>query len=153
MKDDGPQPSDRATRKTLEFTPNPELEEEWQSFDAWAIEYFTKHSLRLFKRIMTEEQVREDHRSPVTKKGDYRGHLRCKLNCEGAHPVRVWTMNRETIPLPGELRETELIAKILLSHSWQMSKEFGWVLQITDLQVRSTAAECPFDDGGACGGA
>ena len=51
--------------------------------------------------------------------------------------------------LPDDLRDTEMVAKVLLSHSWQMSKEIGMVFQVTDLQVRSSSAECPFDDSGA----
>ena len=142
-----------ATRKTLEFSLSPEQEKEWQAFDAWAIEYFVKHSFRLFKRIMTEDQVREAYRSPVTKKGDYKATLRTKINVDGSHPVRVWDMNRQRIELPEDLRDMELVAKVLLSHSWQMSKEFGFVLQVTDLQVRSSSAECPFEETGAFGGA
>ena len=61
-------------RRTIEFSLNPAQEKEWEAFDAWSVTYFAKHSLRLFKRIMTEEQVRENYRSPVTKRGDYRGH-------------------------------------------------------------------------------
>ena len=142
-----------ATRKTLEFSLSPEQEKEWQAFDAWAIAMFAQHSFRLFKKIMTEDQVREAYRSPVTKKGDYRGTLRTKIQVGGSHPVRVWDMNRQRIELPDELRDTELVAKVLLSHSWQMSKEFGFVITVQDLQVRSSSAECPFEETGAFGGA
>ena len=142
-----------ATRKTLEFSLNPEDEETWQRFDAWAIGYFVKHSFRLFKRIMTEDQVREAYRSPVTKKGDYKATLRTKINVEGSHPVRVWDMNRQKTELPDDLRGIELCARVLLSHSWQMSKEFGFVFQVLDIQVRSSSTECPFEETGAFGGA
>ena len=138
-----------ATRKTLEFTLSPEAEQTWHEFDRWAIDYFVKHSFRLFKRIMTEDQVREAYRSPMTKKGDYKATLRTKINVGGSHSVRVWNMNRQRIELPDDLRDTEMVAKVLLSHSWQMSKEIGMVFQVTDLQVRSSSAECPFDDSGA----
>ena len=141
------------TRKTLEFSLSLEDEKRWQAFDAWAIKYITEHSFRLFKRIMTEDQVKEAYRSPVTKKGDYKATLRTKINVEGAHPVRVWDMNRQKTELPDDLRGIELCARVLLSHSWQMSKEFGFVLQVQDLQVRSSSAECPFEEPGAFGGA
>ena len=142
-----------ATRQTLEFSLSPEQEKQWQAFDAWALEYFGQHSFRLFKRIMTEDQMKEAYRSPVTKKGDYRATLRTKINVDGSHPCRVWDMNRQKIELPEDLRDTELVAKVILSHSWQMSKEFGFVFQVTDLQVRSSSAECPFEEPGAFGGA
>ena len=142
-----------ATRKTLEFHLSPEDEKEWLAFDAWAIQMFAQHSFRLFKRIMTEDQVRESYRSPVTKKGDYKATIRTKINVGGSHPVRVWDMNRQRIELPEDLRDLELQAKVLLSHNWQMSKEFGFVCQVLDLQVRSSSAECPFEETGAFGGA
>jgi len=140
-------------RKTLEFSLTAEQEKEWQAFDDWAIGYLTNHSFRLFKAIKTEAQIRENYRSPVQKKGDYRALLRTKVNCEGSHPVRCWGINRERVELPEDLRDTELVAKITLSHLWMMSKEYGFVMLCTDLQVRSSAAECPFEDGGIFGGA
>ena len=138
-------------RKTLDFTISPDQEKEWQAFDAWAIEYLTKHSFRLFKAIKTEGQIPENYRSPVQKKGDYRATLRCKVNCEGSNPVRCWDTNRVHLDLPEDLRNTDLIAKVQLSHLWMMSKEYGFVLLCQDLQIRSSAAECPFEGIGAFG--
>jgi hypothetical protein len=140
-------------RKTLEFSLSTEEEKRWLAFDEWAVEYLVKHSFRLFKAIKTEEQVRENYRSPVQKKGDYRPVLRCKVNCEGSNPVRCWDAHRVRMDLPEDLRNIDLVAKITLAHLWMMSKEYGFVLNCTDLQVRSSAAECPFEEGGAFGGA
>ena len=140
-------------RKTLEFHLSPEAEKEWAAFDDWAVAYLAKHSFRLFKAIKTEEQIRENYRSPMQKKGDYRATLRCKVNVDGSHPVRVWNINRERVDLPEDLRDTELVAKVLLSHLWMMSKEYGFVMICSDLQLRSSSAECPFEEPGAFGGA
>ena len=101
----------------------------------------------MFKALKTEEQIRENYRSPVQKKGDYKATLRCKVNCEGSHPVRCWDVGRGRVERPEDLRDTEMIAKVNLSHLWMMSKEYGFVLLCTDLQIRSSAAECPFDEG------
>jgi hypothetical protein len=140
-------------RKTVEFSLTPEQDKAWLAFDHWAVEYLAKHSFRLFKKILTEDAVRENYRSPVTRKEGYRPHLRCKVNTDGAHAVRVWDVDRQRVALPEDLRETELIAKIFFSHCWMMSKEFGFVFQVTDLQLRSSSAECPFEEAGAFGGA
>ena len=140
-------------RKTLEFSLSTEQEQSWQAFDAWAIAYLAQNSYRLFKAIKTEEQIRENYRSPVQKKGDYRATLRCKCNCEGSNPVRCWDVNRGQVELPADLRNTDLVAKIQLSHLWMMSREYGFVLLCTDLQLRSSSAECPFEETGAFGGA
>ena len=141
-------------RKTLEFSLSAEQEKEWQAFDAWAVSYLAQNSYRLFKAIKTEEQIRENYRSPVQKKGDYRATLRCKVNVDGANSVRCWNVAKERVDLPEDLRDTEIVAKIQLSHLWMMSKEYGFVLLCQDLQIRSSSAECPFEDeGGAFGGA
>ena len=140
-------------RKTLEFSLSPEQEASWEGFDSWALEYLTKHSFRLFKAIKTEAQIRESYRSPIQRKGDYRATLRCKVNCEGSNPVRCWDANRVRLELPEDLRNTELIAKVQLSHLWQMSKEIGFVFLVSDIQLRSSSAECPFEEAGAFGGA
>jgi hypothetical protein len=140
-------------RKTLEFSLSAEQEKEWAAFDELTVSYLAKNSYRLFKAIKTEEQIRENYRSPVQKKGDYRATLRCKVNVDGSHPVRCWNCARDRVELPEDLRDTELVAKVMLAHLWQMSKEFGFVINCTDLQIRSSSAECPFEEAGAFGGA
>ena len=145
------------SRKTLEISIGTEAEKQWDAFDAYAIGYLAKHSFRLFKRVMTEDQVRENYRSPVSRKGDYPATVRCKVNCSGTSAVRVWDMKRERIDLPEDLRQTDLVAKVTLQSLWMMSKEYGFVLLVSDIQVRSSSAECPFGEGcdftGAFGGA
>ena len=140
------------SRKTLELSLSAEEEQLWVQFDIAAVQYIAKHSSRLFKKTLTEEQVRENYRSPMTKKADYKAHLRCKIQVEGTHIVRCWDMARERTSLPEDLRGVQMVCKVQLSHMWQMSKEYGFVFQVTDLMLHSSAAECPFEDG-AFGGA
>ena len=132
-------------RKTLEFTLTDAQATEWGAFDNWAVSYLAKNSYRLFKAIRTEDQIRENYRSPMQQKGDYRPTLRCKVSTDGAHPVRCWNCARDRVDLPEDLRDTELVAKLVLSHLWMMSKEYGFVILATDLMVRSSSAECPFE--------
>ena len=65
--------------------------------------------------------------------------------------MRVWDTNREMIALPEDLRDADLLAKVMFRHCWQMSKGFGFVFQVTDLRLRSCSAECPFEEAGAFG--
>ncbi len=124
---------EESSRKTLELTLTPEMEKMWTSFDDWAVDYIVKHSFRLFKSIKTEEEVRANYRSPVTKKGDYRAHIRCKINTDGSHIVRCWDMEKKKTKLPYDPRDAAFGAKIQISHMWMLSKEFGCVIQITEL--------------------
>ena len=139
---------EETARKTLELTLNEAHEEAWRGFDLFMVDYIAQHSFRLCKRILTVDQVKDMWKSPMTKKGDYRAHLRTKVTTSGSHQVRVWNEHREKIPLPDDLREVEIChAKIHVSHLWQMSKEIGVVLVCTDLMIRSASSECPFENG------
>ena len=132
------------SRKTIEFNLTPELEEQFQQFDEWAINYLSDHSERVFKKKLTPDQVREGYRSPVTKKGSYRGHLRCKINSSGAAMVRCWSTEDKRREMPADLRNHEMVPRINISHLWMMSREYGWVFQVNDLMVCEGEELCPF---------
>jgi hypothetical protein len=62
--------------------------------------------------------------------------------------ARMGCEKRRRMELPEDLRQMDLVAKVSLQSMWMMSKEYGFVLLCTDLQVRSSVAECPFDEAG-----
>ena len=137
--------NDEATsRKTIEFNLTEEQEEQFKRFDEWAIGYLSEHSERLFKKKLTPDQVREGYRSPVTKKGSYRGHLRCKINSSGTTMARCWNMEDKRREMPADLRNHEMVPRINVSHLWMMSREYDWVLQVNDLMVCEGVEVCPF---------
>ena len=57
---------EQQTRRTIEWSLNPEQRMFWDAFDAWAQTYIAKHSERLLKKQKTVEQVKECYKSPVT---------------------------------------------------------------------------------------
>ena len=137
--------NDEATsRKTIEFNLTEEQEEQFKKFNEWAIGYLSEHSERIFKKKLTPDQVSEGYRSPVTKKGSYRGHLRCKINSSGTTMVRCWSTEDIRRELPADLRNHEMVPRINVSHLWMMSREYGWVFQVNDLMVCEGVEVCPF---------
>ena len=139
--------NDEATsRKTIEFNLTEEQEEQFKKFNEWAIGYLSEHSERLFKKKLTPDQVSEGYRSPVTKKGSYRGHLRCKINSSGTTMVRCWSTEDIRRELPADLRNHEMVPRINVSHIWMMSREYGWVFQVNDLMVCEGEEVCPFTE-------
>ncbi len=139
--------NDEATsRKTIEFNLTEEQEEQFKKFNEWAIGYLSEHSERLFKKKLTPDQVSEGYRSPVTKKGSYRGHLRCKINSSGTTMVRCWSTEDIRRELPADLRNHEMVPRINVSHLWMMSREYGWVFQVNDLMVCEGVEVCPFSE-------
>ena len=135
---------EEATRKTLEFSLSPEQHAFWQQFDEWAVNYLAENAARFFKKPLTKEQIREQYKSPVTQKGEYRPMLRCKINTAGGMPVRCWDENDQRVDLPEDLRSYDLVPRVQISHMWVMSKEFGWVINVNDLMVRSQPQISPF---------
>ena len=135
---------DTSPRQTIEFKLTPEQQKHWDAFDTWALTYLFANSERIFKKQMTQEQLRESYRSPVTRKEGFEPHLRCKINTCGQKAVRAWK-DQERIELPNNLKMVPLVPRITLSHTWLMTKEFGFVLSVNDILCLETPEEtCPF---------
>jgi hypothetical protein len=133
------------TRKTIEFNLTPAQEAKFDEITAWAHEHLAKHSERLFRKVMSAEQVADTFRPPVTKKGDFHPHLRCKINVAGAAAVRCWDAAGKSVPLPPDLKSYKLVPRIMLSHLWMMARECGFVMVVTDLQlIEGEGDTCPF---------
>ncbi len=86
--------------------------------------------------------------SPLTKKANTNLFLRCKINTSGARAVQCWDADGQRVALPEDLRGIPLSAKVRVDRLWCMSKEFGLVLEVTDLRLYEAAGgvPCPFQD-------
>jgi hypothetical protein len=134
-----------STRKTLDLRIDENEAEFFQALDAWAVEYLSKNSERLFKKGFTPAQVQEHYRSPVATKEGYQPLIRTKINTSGLNAVRCWNAQCEAIALPEDLRGCQLLAHVQLSHLWIMGRDFGWVLTVHDLMITEQVShECPF---------
>ena len=133
------------TRKTLEFSLEAEHLPQWEAITSLARSYTEHHSERLFKRKLDKEHVLENFKPPTKQTGDYKPLLRCKIQTAGTRSVRCWDTNGAQVPLPEDLRGLPMSVKIRLDRLWIMSKEFGLVAEITDIQLHDfDAAACPF---------
>ena len=133
-----------ATRKTIEFTLSPDQQTQFQDFDKWAIAYLSKNSDRIFKKSLNQEQIKDLYKSPVTQKGDFQPHLRCKINVSGASICRCWDVENNRTQLPDDLKNCDLVPRIHISHMWMMAKEVGFVLNVIDLMCIPKEEICPF---------
>ena len=133
---------EEAAQRTIEFNLTEEEVDEFKDVTEWLIGYLAEHSLRIFKREMTQDQISESLRTPVTQKGSFRPHLRCKIR--PSH-VRVWDGARRPRALPSDLRPYKLVPRLTLERLWIMSRECGLVFQVSDIMVlEGEEAECPF---------
>ena len=137
---------EETARRTLEFSLSQEQYEFRKSFDEWAVKYLFDNCTRFFKKKQTMDQIREQYKSPVSQKGDYRPMLRTKINVSGSGLCRCWDENDQRMDMPEDLRNYALVPKVQISHLWQMNKEFGWVINVQDLLCRGQPQISPFAD-------
>ena len=131
-------------QKTIEFNISDEEVEVFRGIVEWLADYLAIHSERIFKKTMSREQVADSLRSPVTQRGGYQPHLRCKIRPSN---VRVW--NEHGRPreggLPSDLRGYKIIPRVVIEKLWIMNREFGLVLQVADLMIlEREETVCPF---------
>jgi hypothetical protein len=106
--------------------------------------YLAANSERLFKKVLTEDQVIEMYKPTVTQRGSYPATLRCKLNVGGSTSVRCWNALDQRMAIPEDFRAYDLLPRVHISHLWMMSKEVGFVLNVHDMMCIQQSSECPF---------
>ena len=119
--------------------------QDWLSqLDAWAVQYIHKNSERLLKKQLSVEQVKEFYKPTVTLRGSYPATTRTKLNLEGRRVCRYWSPDNKPREAPSDWTNCEYVAQVCISHLWVMNRDFGFVLQLTDLMVIEPRIDCPF---------
>ena len=133
-----------SSQKTIEFNISDTEVAHFKAIVDWLAGYLASHSERIFKKTMTRDQVMESIKSPVTQREGFQPHLRCKIRPSS---VRVWDEYGRVREggLPADLRGYKLVPRIVIEKLWIMSRECGFVLQVTDLLIQEREAEtCPF---------
>ena len=135
-----------ATRLTLELRCNAPILAHFDAFDLWAKGYLLEHSVRLFKKQLTEAQIEEGYHPCVKrhKEGLYEPLLRCKLDLKGRREITYWTPEGNRREAPEDWRLVTVIPQLEVTNLWSMSRELGWVIQCTALKVFEESVDCPF---------
>ena len=135
-----------ATRLTLELRCNAPILAHFDAFDLWAKGYLLEHSMRLFKKQLTEAQVQEGYHPCVKRhaEGLHEPLLRCKLDKQGRREISYWTPEGVRREAPEDWRRVTVIPQLEVTNLWSMSREMGWVIQCTALKVFEDSVECPF---------
>lgn len=138
--------NDDATRKNIEFTISPSEEQKINSIYNWALEYLASKPESFFRKPVSKAELQELFKHPIVKKEKYEPRLKCKIDTAGKNMVRCWDANNERCELPSDLRGYKLIPRLCFNHIWFMSKECGFVVLVTDLQIlECESQECPFE--------
>jgi len=135
-----------ATRQSIEFRCNTqEMEAYFTSLDSWMVEYLAAHSERIFKKVLTLEQVRGMYHPTLRVQQGYAPLLRCKVNMPGSrNEVRFWTSDGKTRDAPQDWKDCDLRPHIHISHLWLMGQSCGLVLNVTDALVSEASRAFPF---------
>ena len=131
-------------RQTLELRCSTDLETLMQQFDEWVLGYLETHAERFFKKKLTRQQLLDGYKSPMHRKGDYPPNLRCKIDLEGRMACRYWSEAGAERGPPDDYKLCDLKVRIMARSMWFMQKDFGFTLQITDMQIFPRPHICPF---------
>ena len=137
-------PSAGTSRANMDFICDEQMCVELKALDTWTRGYLEKQSQRLFGKALTKDQVKEGYRPSLIERGAYPPSVRCKINLSGARAVRCWNEHGVPREVPENWKNCKYMALATLSHLYIMSKEYGWVLNITDLQIFEEPQVCPF---------
>lgn len=140
-----------ATRLNLSLVvDDSEFLQNLQQFDNWMVEYLAANSERLFKREMSESQIRMGY-SPVLREPTKEGLcplLKTKLDTEGRYAVCCWDEAGAGLPPPESWAGLRLEPRLHFSHLWIMGAQFGVVIRLTDAKILreqpSGPRKCPF---------
>ena len=133
-----------STRCNFDFVCDDGLASILKSLDVWARAYLEKNSQRLMGKALTSAQILDSYKPAHIERGSYPSQARCKINLGGPRAVRCWDENGQPRDPPSDWKSCRFVAKVNLSHLYIMSKEFGWVLNITDLHMFEESHVCPF---------
>ena len=130
-----------ATRRSLDFV----LDDagEIDKIDKWTVEYLSKHSLRLFNKELSKEQVMVQYKPLLHEYGEHKS-VRTKINLSGLRSCTFWDECKERLDQPENWLDNEYDAFATLAHLYIMGSTFGWVLETTALRIHPLCVECPF---------
>ena len=141
----------KATRLNLILETTPQVQEAFQQFDEWLIQYIAEHSERILKKSVTVEQARANYSSPIrTSDKGYPATLKMKMDTDGKNEVGYWhnvcsRPKPQTEP-PTRWRDYRVSPRLHITHLWIMGSTFGPVVRITDALLQedeNAAAKVP----------
>ena len=120
------------------------IQEEFDAFDNWMIDYLSEHSERLLKRKMTPDQVVLGYCScikPAPLGKNFNPTLKTKNDQAGVIALRCWSTNGDAAIIPDQWRWLRVKPRMHFSHLWIMGQQFGVVLKVTDAELAGEGVE------------
>ena len=142
-----------ATRLNLQISlDDPIVVEQLQAFEAWLLDYLAQHSERIFKKVLTSDQLKANYSSFMREptKDGLSPLLKTKIDIEGRTAVCCWDTNGAAMEPPDTWAGLHIQPRLHFSHLWLMGAQFGLVIRLTDAKIAEESPrpqgvrECPF---------
>ena len=108
------------------------------SIDKFMAESIKSNEKRLFKGKQMS------YKPLLSIKEDYPALIRCKMNISGHRACKCWTPSFARRDLPEDLRDCNVVPRVLFKSLWIMGSECGLTVEVTDLLCDEIDDECPF---------
>jgi hypothetical protein len=133
------------TRLGLCFVSTPALEAAAEQLDEKIVDLACRNSNEIWKKTLTRDEVKAMY-NPVIKRNDKHqsGLLRTKICTTGPRTVRCWTDTGAPREIPKDWRGIEAVPMVRVGGIYIQPKEFGVILEATDLKITETQTVCPF---------
>ena len=114
-----------------------------KQIDDWAIQYIFDNAVKIFKKAMSKDVIKENYKPLLTQYGDT-VRVRTKINTSGHRVCTCWDEDRIHRDLPEELLNAEYDVQVSIPQLWIMGSSFGLTMETISLLVRPILNDCPF---------
>ena len=136
-----------AIRRNIDFDlEEGEALERLKKIDAWAVDYLTANSERLFKKNLSRAEV-ENGYTPLVRSYGSCSSCKCKINIRGPRAATYWNDKAQQIPdcpAEGTWQDFAYTVQVSIPQLWIMQGTFGLLLEATALRLEPPAAINPF---------
>ena len=133
-----------ATRVSMCVQSTAEIEQQCQELDTWLCKEVAAKSEQYFKKKLSLEEIKNNYVPCLRQTEQYKPLFRFKINLSGSNAVRCWNADKTMRALPGNWKCTSVIPKIWINGVYLQTKEWGLLLECTDLLIHETEQGCPF---------
>jgi hypothetical protein len=133
------------TRLGLCFVTTEGIEAAAEQLDERIVDLAWRNSSEIWRKELTRDECKAMY-NPIIKRNDKYKHglLRTKICTTGPKTIRCWTSTGEPRDLPKDWRGIEAIPMIKVVGVYIQAREFGVILDTTDLKITETQTTCPF---------
>ena len=115
----------------------------FRKVDEWFVRYVSENSIRLLKKPLSEEAVRNLYSPTLKEKPPYSPTIRIKFNVSGSRVLKCWDESFQRRGLPEDWAACAVVPSICITQMW-ITGSCGLVLQMNDALIIEQNMQCPF---------